>query len=60
MRPLAVVNVDLAIDAVTLAISLAVAEAFFRFHSFTLEALAFLAVWFALRGAGKFLLRRTR
>lgn len=29
--------------------SLLIAESFFKFHSFTLEALAFLALWYALR-----------
>ena len=28
--------------------SLAIAELFYKFHSFTLEALAFLATWYAL------------
>ncbi len=29
--------------------SLATAEAFFKFHSFTLEAVAFLSLWYVLR-----------
>ena len=29
-----------------LAVSFAVAEAFYKFHSFTLECLAFLATWY--------------
>lgn len=32
----------------TLGASLVIAEAFYKFHSFTLEALAFLATWFIL------------
>ena len=32
-----------------LVVALALAEAFFKFHSFTLETLAFLGVWYALR-----------
>lgn len=32
-----------------LAVSLALAEGLFKFGSFTLEALAFLAVWWSLR-----------
>jgi predicted ABC-type exoprotein transport system permease subunit len=31
-----------------LLLSFIIAELFFKFHSFTLEALAFLATWFAL------------
>lgn len=58
MRRLAVLNTDLAVDAATLAMSLLIAEALYKFHSFTLEALAFLGTWYALRGAGRFLVRR--
>ena len=29
--------------------ALAIAELYFKFHSFTLEALAFLGVWYVLR-----------
>lgn len=36
----------LAGEALGLALALVVAEAFFRFGSFTLEAVAFLATWF--------------
>lgn len=35
----------------TLATSLVVAELFYKFHSFTLECIAFLATWFVLDGA---------
>lgn len=35
-------------EAVPLALSVPVAELLFKFHSFTLECLAFLATWFAL------------
>jgi hypothetical protein len=48
-------NVATAIDATTLAVSLAVAEFFYKFHSFTLEALAFLGTWYALRRAARFI-----
>ena len=58
MKRLAVLNTDLAIDAATLAMSLGVAEQLYRFHSFTLEAIAFLGTWYALRRAGRFLVRR--
>lgn len=37
--------------------SLAVAEVFYKFHSFTLETLAFLATWYALRRVARFLAR---
>src|SRR5207244_2618005 len=35
-------------QAPPLAVSVVVAELFYKFHSFTLECLAFLATWFAL------------
>ena len=38
----------LARQAPTLAVSLAIAELFYKFHSFTLECVAFLATWLAL------------
>jgi hypothetical protein len=53
----AFLNVATIIDATTLAASLAVAEFFYKFHSFTLEALAFLGTWYALRRAARFLAR---
>ncbi len=34
-----------------LVVSLGVAEAFFKFHSFLLEGMAFLALWYALGAA---------
>jgi len=33
-------------EATPLVVSLAIAEAFFHFHSFTLECIAFLATWY--------------
>jgi hypothetical protein len=57
-RILARLDRDLAIDGVTLAIALGVAEQLYKFHSFTLEALAFLGTWYSLRAAGRFLARR--
>lgn len=36
------------IEAPSLALSLIVAEFFYKFHSFTLECLAFLATWLAV------------
>ena len=38
-----------AVDLVTLATSLVIAETFYKLHSFTLEAGAFLATWYGLR-----------
>jgi hypothetical protein len=43
LRDLALVNL------VPLAIAFAVAELFYKFHSFTLEAAAFVATWYVLR-----------
>jgi hypothetical protein len=37
-------------EAVTFAAALAVAEALYKFHSFSLECLAFLATWAAFSG----------
>ena len=45
-----------------LALSLAVAELFYKFHSFLLESVAFLATWFVLDAARELagrLVRRT-
>jgi len=53
----ALLNVAMAIDATTLAVSLAIAEFFYKFHSFTLEALAFLGTWYAMRRVARFLAR---
>jgi len=50
-------NAATVIDGTTLAASLAVAEFFYKFHSFTLEALAFLGTWYVLRRAARFLAR---
>ena len=38
-----------------LATSLFIAEQFYKFHSFTLECMAFLATWYVLDAAIKFL-----
>jgi hypothetical protein len=37
-------------QAPTLGISMIVAELFYKFHSFTLECLSFLATWYVLDG----------
>jgi hypothetical protein len=36
------------VEAPSFALSLVVAESFYKFHSFTLECLAFLATWFVV------------
>jgi len=36
------------VEAPSLALSLVIAELFYKFHSFTLECLAFLATWLVL------------
>ncbi len=56
-RLAALLNVVTVIDATTLAVSLGIAEVFYKFHSFTLEALAFLVTWYALRRVARFLAR---
>lgn len=38
-----------AINITTLTTSLVIAEFFYKFHSFTLEAAAFLGTWYVLR-----------
>ena len=48
----------LAVDTATLGTSLVIAEQLYKFHSFTLEALAFLATWWSLRKVASFLLPR--
>jgi hypothetical protein len=46
-----------AVDLVTLATSFVIAEMFYKFHSFTLEAGAFLGTWYALRLAARAIFR---
>ena len=43
-----------------LLLSMFIAELFYKFHSFTLETLAFLATWFVLDGVAQALLRLVR
>lgn len=50
-------DAQLAVTLVTLAIAMVVAEQLYRFHSFTLETLAFLATWYVLRRAALFVTR---
>ena len=54
IRPDAVTLVTL----ISLAIAFGIAETFYKFHSFTLEAGAFLATWWALRRVGLLLVKR--
>jgi hypothetical protein len=49
----------LAIDTATLGTSLVIAEQLYKFHSFTLEALAFLGTWYSLRAAARWLAKVT-
>jgi len=44
-------------EAACLAVALIIAEAFYKFHSFTLEALAFLVTWYGLGAAAVFIRR---
>ncbi len=41
-------------QAPILAVSLIIAEIFYKFHSFTLECIAFLATWYLLDASVKF------
>ena len=43
-----------------LGLSLVIAELFYKFHSFTLETVAFLATWFVVDGAISLVRRATR
>ena len=54
IRPDAVTLVTL----ISLAIAFGIAETFYKFHSFTLEAGAFLATWWALRRVGLLLVKQ--
>ena len=50
-------------EAPSLAISMMIAELFFKFHSFTLECIAFLATWYVvgsvIRGVVEFFQTRS-
>ena len=50
-------DAQLAVTLVTLAIAMVIAEQLYKFHSFTLETLAFLATWYVLRRAAQVLAR---
>ena len=47
-------------QAPALGLSLILAELFYKFHSFTLETMAFLVTWFAADGAISFVRRLLR
>jgi hypothetical protein len=51
-------NATTAVTLATLAIAFVVAEQLYKFHSFTLETIAFLATWWVLRRAALFLVPR--
>ena len=51
-------DAQLATTLVTLAIAMVIAEQLYKFHSFTLETLAFLATWYAIRRAALLLTKR--
>ncbi len=55
IRLAGLLNAATVIDGTTLAVSLTIAEFFYKFHSFTLEALAFLGTWYAMRRVARFL-----
>jgi hypothetical protein len=48
----------LARESVPLALSFVIAELFYKFHSFTFEALAFLATWYVLSALTSKLINR--
>jgi hypothetical protein len=54
VRPTAATVVTL----ISLAIAFGIAESFYKFHSFTLEAGAFLATWWVLRRIGQLFIKR--
>jgi len=47
-------------EAPAFVVSFAIAEFFYKFHSFSLECLAFLATWFVLGGVVALVLGRGR
>lgn len=46
------------VTLISLAIAFGIAESFYKFHSFTLEAGAFLATWWVLRRIGLLVVKR--
>jgi hypothetical protein len=49
---------SLLVEVPALALSIVIAEVFYKFRSFTLECLCFLATWFALSALFSLALRR--
>ncbi len=47
-------------EGMSLIVALAIAEAFYKFHSFTVECAAFLLTWYGLSAAVSYLRERTR
>jgi hypothetical protein len=47
-------------QAPTIGMSMVIAELFYKFHSFTLECLAFLCTWYVLDAARKFIIALIR
>jgi hypothetical protein len=48
----------LAREAIPITLSLVIAELFYKFHSFTLEVLAFLATWYVLSAITSLVINR--
>jgi hypothetical protein len=51
-------NATTAVTLATLAVAFVIAEQFYKFHSFTLETITFLATWWVLRRAALFFIPR--
>lgn len=51
-------NVLTVVTLISLAIAFGIAESFYKFQSFTLEAGAFLATWWVLRRIGQLFVKR--
>ncbi len=55
---MATTRAQLAVQALSLAGALVTAEAFYKFHSFTVECLAFLATWFVFEAVLSWLVKQ--
>jgi hypothetical protein len=51
-------NIVTLVTLVSLTVAFGIAEQFYKFHSFTLEAAAFLATWWALRRVALLFVKR--
>jgi len=47
-------------EGIPFLVAFVIAESFYKFHSFTLETVAFLATWYCLSGTLKWVLKRAR